>query len=110
MNERQTAPTTDNPGKDWQKTQFANLVRDVPSGMFFARIWVAGKLIRKSLKTDVLSVAKLQLGDLDKQERQRAESTDAAARGKMTVADAIAILKQRIGGRCLVEARDKGLP
>jgi len=46
---------------------------------------VAGKLIRKSLKTDVLSVAKLRLGDLDKQERQRAESSAAPARGKMTV-------------------------
>jgi hypothetical protein len=39
---------------------------------------VAGKLIRKSLKTDVLTVAKLRLGDLDKQERQRAECADAA--------------------------------
>jgi len=54
---------------------------------------VGGKLIRKSLKTDVLSVAKLRLADLDKEERRRAESTDAAARGEMTVGDAVEIRK-----------------
>jgi len=107
MKERQAESTTDNPGKDWQKTQFANLVRYVPSGMFFARIRVAGKLIRKSLKTDVLSVAKLRLGDLDKQERQRAESTDAAARGKMTMSDAIKIHQQRVAGDASLKPRTK---
>jgi hypothetical protein len=32
----------------WQKTQFANLVRYIPSGIYFARFRVRGKLIRKS--------------------------------------------------------------
>jgi hypothetical protein len=32
-----------------------------PSGIYFARIRVAGKLIRRSLKTDVLSIAKRSL-------------------------------------------------
>jgi integrase len=68
---------------------------------------VAGKLIRKSLKTDVLPVAKLRLGDLDKQERQRAESTDAAARGKMTVGDAVEIHKQRVAGDASLKPRTK---
>ena len=98
MNESQTASISDKSSRDWQKTQYANLVRYVPSGIYLARLRVAGKLIRRSLKTDGLSVAKLRLGDLDKQERQRAESTDAAARGKMTTADAITILRQRVGG------------
>src|ERR1035441_1468565 len=90
MLESPAPPTVDKTPKDWQKTQFTNLIRYVPSGTYYARLSVAGKLIRKSLKTDVLSVAKLRLADLDKQERQRAESTDAAARGKMTVGDAVA--------------------
>jgi hypothetical protein len=38
--------------------------------MFFARMRVKGKLIRRSLKTQVLSVARLRLGDLEKEERQ----------------------------------------
>lgn len=54
----------------WQKTQFSNLIRYKPSGTYFARVRVKGKLIRKTLKTDTLSVAKLRLGDLEKFERQ----------------------------------------
>ena len=38
----------------WQKTQYANLIRYVSSGVYFARLRVKGKLIRKSLKTDNL--------------------------------------------------------
>jgi hypothetical protein len=48
----------------WQKTPVSNLVRYVASGILFARIRVQGKLIRRSLKTKVLSVAKLRLTDL----------------------------------------------
>ena len=54
----------------WQKTQYANLVRYAPSGIYFARMRVKGKLIRKSLKTDVMTVAKLRLSDMEKFERQ----------------------------------------
>lgn len=107
MKEKHAEPTADNPCKDWQKTQFANLVRYVPSGTYYSRLRVAGKLIRKSLKTDVLSVAKLRLADLDKQERQRAESTDAAARGKMTVGDAVEIHKERVAGDASLKPRTK---
>ena len=95
------------PDRDWQKTSYANLIRYVPSGTYYARLRVKGKLIRKSLKTDVLSVAKLRLGDFDKQERQRAESTDAAAKGKMTVGDAIRIHKQRVAGDASLKPRTR---
>jgi hypothetical protein len=50
----------------WLKTTFANLIRDVPSGIYFSRIQVRGKLIRRSFKTTSLTVAKLRLGDLEK--------------------------------------------
>ncbi len=46
----ETTPT--NSVCEWQKTQYANLIRYVPSGAYFARIRVHGKLIRKSLKTN----------------------------------------------------------
>ena len=52
--------------KLWQKTQFSNLIRYTPSETYFARLRVNGKLIRKTLKTDVLSVAKLRLADFEK--------------------------------------------
>jgi hypothetical protein len=45
----------------WPKTLFANLVRYVPSGIYFPRIRVRGKLIRRSLKTNNLPVAKIRL-------------------------------------------------
>jgi hypothetical protein len=48
-----------NPNKDWQKTSYANLIRYVPSVIYYARLRVKGKLIRKSLKTDALAVGKL---------------------------------------------------
>jgi integrase len=107
MKEKPAASETANPSKDWQKTPFANLVRYVPSGTYFARLRVGGKLIRKTLKTDVLSVAKLRLGDLEKQERQRAESKDGVARGRMTFADAIEIHKLRVAGDRSLKPRTK---
>jgi integrase len=80
----------------WQKTPVANLVRYKSSGIYFARARVRGKLIRKSLKTDVFSVAQLRLADLTKEQRQLAETQASAARGKMNFGDALTIYKQRL--------------
>jgi len=55
---------------------------------------VKGKLIRKRLKTDTLSVAKLRLADLEKTERQRAESHADVKRRKLTFGDAVKIYRQ----------------
>jgi hypothetical protein len=71
---------------DWQKTQFANLVRYVPSGTYYARLRVQGKLVRKSLKTKAISVAKLRLSDLEKRERRLAEHQRPSANGTITLA------------------------
>ena len=79
---------------EWQKTPCANLVRYKSSGIYFARFRVKGKLIRRSLKTGQMSVAKLRLGDLEKQERQRAEHQTAVGDGTMAFADAQAIYQQ----------------
>jgi integrase len=73
----------------WHKTSYANLIRYVPSRTYFARIRIQGKLIVKSLKTDSIAVAKLRLGDLEKDERQNAEHRAAAATGKMTFGDCL---------------------
>ena len=90
-------------GKDWQKTQYSNLIRYVPSGTYFARLRVRGKLIRKSLKTDVLSVAKLRLADLEKNEREAAESNESAFKGRMTFGDCVEIFKAQTTASTLIE-------
>lgn len=91
----------------WQKTPVPNLVRYAPSRMLFARIRVKGKLIRRSLKTKTLSVAKLRLSDLEKSERQIAEHSTAYAEGKMTFEDAHAIFRQRLEGDSSLKPRTK---
>jgi hypothetical protein len=69
MHDRNAAPKAAKSSKKWQKTSYKNLIRYVPSGIYYARLRMKGKLIRKSLKTDLLSVGKLRLGDFEKQER-----------------------------------------
>ena len=91
----------------WQKTPYANLIRYVPSGAYFARIRVHGKLIRRSLKTDVLSIAKLRLADLEKSERLLAENATAVTAGRMTFADALKTYRQRLHGDGSLKPRTK---
>ena len=107
MNRTKARPVTAESDKDWQKTQYSNLIRYVPSGTYYARLRVKGKLIRRSLKTDVLSVAKLRLSDFEKHERRVAESSDSVSAGKLTVSDAIEIHKQRLAGNVSLKPRTK---
>jgi integrase len=107
MNVTKALPAAAESDKDWQKTQYSNLIRYVPSGTYYARLRVKSKLIRRSLKTDVLSVAKLRLSDFEKHERRVAESRDSVSAGKLTVADAIEIHKQRLAGNVSLKPRTK---
>jgi integrase len=94
----QTAENADSQS-DWVKTPVANLIRYKPSGIYFARVRIRGKLFRQTLKTDVMRVAKLRLSDFIK-ERQEEMGDDSAARsGKMMMADAVAIFRQRLDGQ-----------
>ncbi|MDB6124561.1 MAG: hypothetical protein JWQ71_3554 [Pedosphaera sp.] len=80
----------------WVKTPVANLVRYKPSGTYFARAKVGGKLIRKSLKTTVFSTAKIKLNDALKEEQQKLERITTVAAGKMTFTDAWKIHQARL--------------
>ena len=104
-------PTERESRKDskWSKTQYANLIRYAPSGIYFARIRVQGKLILKSLKTSRISVAKLRLADLEKEERQKAENQTgiAVASGKMTFSDAVALYRERLKADANLKPRSK---
>jgi integrase len=65
------------PKSPWQKTPYPNLIRYVPSGTYFGRVKVDGKLIRRSLDTHVLEVAKLRLSDFVKDHRRFTTNTPA---------------------------------
>lgn len=75
--------------------------------MYFARIRVAGKLVRRSLKTNVLSVAKLRLSDFERNERAAAEASQGTQRGKITIGEAANTLKDRIQGDPSLKPRTK---
>jgi len=98
------ASTTDQQAP-WVKAPVSNLVRYRASGIYFARAKVGGKLIRQlirqslirqSLKTDVLSIAKLRLKDLLAGEQRKTELRKSITAGKMTFGDALEIYKRRI--------------
>ena len=95
------------PKDHWLKTPYANLVRYVPSGIYFSRIRVRGKLIRRSLKTSKLSVAKLRLGDLEKVERQRVEVQGAVISGNMRFGDALSVFRNRLANDNTLKPRSK---
>ena len=80
----------------WVSTHVSNLIRYVPSGIYFARVRVGGKLFRESLKTDVFTVAQLRLGDFIKDRRVDDEGEANVARGKLTFGDALSIYKEKI--------------
>jgi integrase len=80
----------------WVKAAVSNLVRYEPSGVYFARAKVGGKLIRQSLKTDLLSIAKPRLQDLLAGEQKQPERRRTITVGKMTFGDALEIYKRRV--------------
>ena len=101
MKTNQTGQTAENAESqsDWVKTPVANLIRYRPSGIYFARVRIRSKLFRDSLKTDVISVAKLRLGDYIKEKQDEIGDDAAVLSGKMTVADAVAMFRQRLDGQ-----------
>jgi integrase len=94
------------PEKAWKRCG-QNLVRYNPSGTYYIRARVAGKLHVKSLETPVLSVARQRLGDEVRKLRAQAASATAVGRGKMRVSDAIAIYRERLEANTHIKPRTK---
>ena len=82
--------------KEWESTPVQNLVRYAPSGTYYARFKVGGKLFRRSLHTPVLSVAKLRLADALKDARGANEQAKSITSGKVEFIDAVNIYRERI--------------
>jgi integrase len=79
--------------KDWKKTQKQNLLIHVPSGTYYLRKSIKGKIIRKSLDTKVFTVASarlpLKIEELTKQALYRGNSTEALS----SIEDCIRVAK-----------------
>jgi integrase len=80
----------------WEKTKTQHLIRYAPKGTYYARFKAGGKLIRKSLRTDVYSVAKLRLPDMIGEHRALVEAAADRSSGKLTFGDIVASYRQRI--------------
>jgi integrase len=92
--------------KRWQKSG-VNLYRYVPTGTYYARVRIQGKLKEHSLNTDKITVARLRLNDFVKEERQRAASLTNAGRGKMAGGDAVAIFRAQLDANRQLKPRSK---
>lgn len=86
----------------WKKSSVANIVRYQPSGIYFARVRIGGRLIRRSLDTTILEVAKPRLTELEKCEREKCDSA-----GRMTFGDAADSYIQQIGSNPELKPRTK---
>ena len=95
--------------KLWQKSPYANLIRYVPSGIYFCRVRVRGVLTRRSLKTNVLSVARLRLADEEKKLRHAADRKTALQSGsaQMTFGDAVELFRERLNGNTEIKSRTR---
>ena len=102
-----TRVRTGNVESPWQKTSSANLIRYASSGCYFARIKIGGKLIRQSLKTKVLTVAKLKLSDLEKRERGHREGRQRVMEGKALFRDWAKEYQERLDGMPNLKPRTK---
>ena len=95
MSENTCQPETGDQSKTWQSNQYANIVQHVPSGIYYARLRVKGKLIWRSLKTERISIAKLRLADVEAEEQKKAEAGYVRTRKKILVKDCIDAYRQK---------------
>ena len=70
---------------EWAKTPYSNLLRYKPSGNYFGRVRVNGKLIRRSLETHVLTVATLKLSDILQDHRRLAVNKGQSVNGEVII-------------------------
>lgn len=79
--------------KTWEKTKVQHLVRH-KSGRYYARLFLNGSEMWKSLKTSHQSVAQAKLAELLKEHRGRVGKKIDSANAKMTFAEAAELDKQ----------------
>lgn len=93
---------------DWVKSPTPNLVRYKPSGVYFARAKVGGKLIRRSLKTKVYSVATIRLATVLTDHRSANAQASEGETGRITFGEALAIFESRLDADPSIKPSTKG--
>lgn len=100
----QKASPKDSP---WEKSSISNLIRWKSSKIYFARVRIGGRLIRKSLDTPIMSVARNRLTKLVEEERERAEAVRPGMQGKMSFGAAVKVYLERLDGSPDIKASTK---
>jgi integrase len=77
-----------NSAQKWEKTKIQCLMRSMPSGIYYARTRVKGKLTWKSLGTNHFPVAKARLPDILERLRRISEAEASFEKGHATFAEA----------------------
>ena len=104
----QTNSNTKNGDKPtFQKSSVANLYFYAPTGVYYARPRIKGKVKSKCLKTDKLTVAKQRLADFLREEHRKAEAMDNTAAGKLKFGDAAETFKSRLAASKNLKPRSK---
>lgn len=91
----------------WIKSPVANLYQYRPTGGYYARPRVKGKIISKTLKTDKLHVAKLRLADFLKGINYRVAVQGNFLKGKMTFGMAAQEFKAQLEANQKLKPRSK---
>jgi len=98
MKTKKSENTEEKSNSLWQKTKYANLVRNTSSGKYFARFRHNGKLIWRGLDTDVLSVAAQRLPDKIKETKDEQILLASGSDPRITFEAAAKIYIERING------------
>lgn len=92
--------------KTWEKTKLQNMVRH-KSGRYYARLFLNGKEIWKSLKTSHLAVAETRLAEAQKEHRQRRSKEADPSDANMTFGQAAVLHMQRLEERVTIKRRTR---
>jgi integrase len=92
--------------KTWEKTNLQNMVRH-KSGGYYARLFLNGKEIWKSLKTKHFTIAKSRLADAVKEHRQRIGREESVSCTKMTFKHALDLHLQHLEEKVSIKRRTR---
>jgi len=92
--------------KTWEKTKLQNLARH-KSGGYYARMFLNGKEIWKSLKTKHFSVAEARLAVKQKEHRERQSREIDPSNAKMTFGQASVLHLKRLDEKVSLKSRTR---
>ncbi len=97
---------TDTAPKYWEKTRLNNMVRHA-NGRYYARLYLNGKEIWKSLKTSHFGIAEAKLAEVQKEHRSNRDKEIDPGSAKMTFGQAAALHMQHLEERVTIKRRTK---